>query len=96
MSQAHLFSKVMKSGSGHGPKCYFSDSKWHCPWRLALQGRGMLVKGGLHQMSRRSDRAPGLGDSGSLQQFLTGAAVWFWQRPGHHGDEEIGKENESS
>ena len=45
MSQAHLFPKVMKSWSGHGPDCDFSDSKWHCPWPLTLWGWGALVWG---------------------------------------------------
>ena len=49
MSQAHHFSKAMKSWSGHSPKHDFSDSKWHCPWPLALPRWGALVEGGLHQ-----------------------------------------------
>lgn len=92
MSQAHLFSKAMKSWSGHSPKHDFSDSKWHCPWPLALPRWGALVEGGLHQVSKRGYRAPGLGvSSRSMEHFLTGAALWFWQRPGLHGDEETDK-----
>lgn len=33
-----------------------------------------LAEGGLHQVRRRDDWALGLGDSGSLEQFLTGLA----------------------
>ena len=99
MSQAHLFSKAMKSWSGHGPKCDFSDSKWQslAPCPVHGEGGGTLVKGGLYQVSKRGYQAPGLeGCSGSLEHFLTGAAFWYWQRPGLHGDKEIGKENDSS
>ena len=75
----------------------FQEALSLAPCPVHGEGGRALVKSGLYQVSKRGYQAPGLGGcSRSLEHFLTGAAFWFWQRPGLHGDKEIGKENDSS